>query len=327
MSGSISRRGAVLGGMGLAAAPLAAKASAAGPAPDATGALEAGRRAVLGMVGDFHVRFDTRETVPFVQDYEPADPAIHAGDEVVRVIEDTGTTLRLQHILVVRQGGQTFTIRHWRQDWTFEPEAVLTYAGADTWRLVPTTPDSRRGLWGQTVWNTDDSPRYGALGAWAHDRGVSRWTSQPTLRPLARRDAAANPPYDRYACLNRHALTPKGWVHEQDNAKIGTRAGQDATFVHEVVINTYDRAAGFDAAPAEAYLAATQAYWNGVRGEWDKVIAAGAGLWLREAPQTGSAAGPALMGLADQVQAGEIALDAALGRAGAIIAEATRRPG
>ncbi|MDO8900828.1 MAG: hypothetical protein Q7V15_05675 [Phenylobacterium sp.] len=326
MMPSISRRGAMFGTLGMAAIPLAAKAQTTAPL-DAGAALDQGRRAVLAMVGDFHVRFDTRETVPFVADYEPADPAIHAGDEVVRVIEDTGKVIRLQHILVVRQGERTFTVRHWRQDWTFEPEAVSTYVGADTWRLAPTTPDQGRGLWSQTVWNTDDSPRYGALGTWAHDRGVSRWTSQPTLRPLARRDTAANPPYDRYACVNRHALTPRGWVHEQDNAKIGTRDGQTVTFVHEAVINTYDRADGFDAAPAEAYLAATQAYWNGVQSRWEMVIATGGGLWLREAPQTGSAAGPALMALAEQVQAGEIALAEALARAEGVIAEATRRPG
>ena len=48
---------------------------------------------------------------------------------------------------------------------------------------------------------------------------MARWTSDETRRPLARRDAVRHPVYDHYLGVNRHALTPDGWVHEQDNAK------------------------------------------------------------------------------------------------------------
>jgi hypothetical protein len=302
--------------------PRAAQAQVATP----TDAFERDRQAVLAMAGTFHVRYDTRETVPFLADYEPREPSISGGNEVVRVIEDTRTTIRLQHILVVSMDGRDIVVRHWRHDWHYQPRHVLAYAGADTWRLTPVSSSARRGAWSQIVYNTDDSPRYGALGVWAHDNGVSRWTGARGLRPLARRDAVRNPPYSHYACTNRHAITPTGWVHEQDNAKLGQRDGAPVTFVHEAVINAYDRADDFRISVADDYLSATQPYWNAVRALWDEKIAAYRGLWLQEAAQTGSAAGPPLMEIAERVQAREITLDAAVAQARAIIAGATRQP-
>jgi hypothetical protein len=278
------------------------------------------------MAGSFHVRFDARETVPFLPDYEPRDPSVSAGNEVVRVIEDAGTTIRLQHILVVSTEGRDIVVRHWRHDWHYQPREVLAYAGAGAWLLKPVARAARRGNWSQIVYNTDDSPRYGALGAWAHDHGVSRWTGARTLRPLALRDAVRNPPYTHYSCVNRHAVTPTGWVHEQDNAKLGMHGGAPATFVHEAVINSYGRAEDFRVSAADEYLAATRPYWNAVRALWEEKIAAYGGLGLREVTQTGSAAGSRLMQLAEQVQSGEIGVEAAVTQAREIISSATRRP-
>lgn len=320
----INRRHALLlGGLTLSAGAFLSRqpAAAAGVGPPAEDLA-----AIRAMSGAFHVRFDTRETTPFVADYDPQDPSISQGDEVVRIIEDTGRTIRLQHILVVSQGGRTFTIRHWRQDWTYEPESLLAYAGSDTWRLIPLAPEARAGRWAQTVWNTDDSPRYGALGEWRHDHGVSRWTGDRALRPMARRDAVSQKPYTHYEGVNRHALTPSGWVHEQDNAKIGPHEGLPAIYVHEAVINSYSRASDFDVAAADAYLEQTQAYWDAVRRLWDGAISGGRGLWLKEAPQTGSAAGPPLMALADQFAEGRIALGEAIAQAQQIIAQTSRAP-
>src|SRR5690606_23148503 len=152
-------------------------------------------------------------------------PKTSGGHEVIRVIEDAGDRISLQHLLVAEHGGETFVIKHWRQDWAYQPETVLTYAGPDTWRLTAVPEEERAGAWSQTVWQTDDSPRYGGAGRWTYENGVSEGTSGPTLRPLARRDAVRHPVYDRYVGTNRHALTPAGWVHLQDNVKLGSSQG------------------------------------------------------------------------------------------------------
>lgn len=287
---------------------------------------EQDRQAILSQAGDFRVRFDMRETVPLQDGYEPLDEKLSGGNEIVRVVEDTGDRISLQHILVMDHEGETFVIKHWRQDWAYQPESVLTYAGPDRWTLTPVEESARRGAWSQTVWQTDDSPRYGGVGRWSYDNGMAQWTSGETTRPLARRDAVRDPVYDRYVGTNRHVLTPFGWGHLQDNVKLGQAQGDAAglvAYVQEDVVNTYRRWDGFDPAAGDAYWAATSDYWAAVRGFWDAAIAAGNGLTVEEEPSNGAVTGPTLMGLADRIQAGEITTEAAIAEARRTIAEAT----
>jgi hypothetical protein len=158
--------------------------------------------------------------------------------------------------------------------------------------------------------------------------------SDTTLRPLARRDAVRHPPYDHYAGTNRHALTPTGWVHEQDNAKIGLHDGQPATFAHEVVLNTYTRDANYPVAAADAYWTATSTYWGAVRQTWDDgdahryghwrlrcfgAVARGHGVRVAEEAEGGSETGPHLMQLADRIASSELTNEAAIADARAFI--------
>lgn len=310
--------------VGLATPVMARTQPAAAQAPQAR--FEQERQAILSQTGDYRVRFDMRETVAFQPGYEPLEPKLSGGHEIVRVVEDTGERIVLQHILVMEHDGQTHVIKHWRQDWVYQPETVLTYAGPDHWALTPVSATERAGAWSQTVWQTDDSPRYGGVGRWTFDNGYAQWTSNATTRPLARRDAVRGPVYDRYVGSNRHALTPAGWVHLQDNVKLGQGegdAGDLIAYVQEDVVNTYDRFDGFDPAPGDAYWAATSVYWAAVRQAWDDAIAAGNGVTLEEEPQFGAVTGPLLMGLANQIQQGDTTTEAAIAEARQAIGEAT----
>ncbi|MET0268790.1 MAG: DUF6607 family protein, partial [Sphingomonas sp.] len=267
------------------AAPQAVAAPA--PAPD--------RAAILGMAGDYRVTFDMRETTPWRADYAPIPAKISGGHEMVRVIEDSGRRIVLQHLLVVGHGGQTHVVKHWRQDWTYEPTRLLAYAGPGRWTLTPVPAADRAGRWSQTVWQTDDSPRYGGLGRWRETGGVRQWTSDETWRPLARRDAVRKPPYDRYLGVNRHGLSSSGWIHWQDNLKMGSAAGGAVVpYVQESVLNTYARDADFDVKAGEAYWTATRDYWAAIRAAWDAAIAAGGGVTVAEVADTGSASGERL---------------------------------
>lgn len=282
---------------------------------------EQDRQSILAMAGDYKVRFDMRETVPFVTDYEPLAPKRSGGHEVVRVIEDKGDFISLQHLLVVEgDDKKPVIVKHWRQDWTYEPAKVVVYESSGRWTLKPVAASQRKGAWSQTVWQTDDSPRYGGVGKWVYDHGVARWQSDETLRPLARRDAVRHPAYTWYVGVNRHALTPTGWVHEQDNAKVGVRDGKPVTYVHEVVLNTYTRFSGYDVAAADAYWTKTRAYWADVRAAWDKAIATDGGVRVTEEANAGSVTGPKLMGLADEIAEGRIDTAKAAAEAKAMIA-------
>lgn len=281
---------------------------------------ERDRRSILALAGTYKVTFDMRETVPFVADYQPIRAKTSGGHEVVKVVEDTGTKISLQHLLVVTGNeGTPSVVKHWRQSWVYEPKEVLVYTSANRWIVKALTSAERAGVWSQTVWQTDDSPRYGGVGRWVYDDGVSRWTSDATLRPLARRDAVRHPVYNRYLGTNRHALTPSGWVHEQDNAKLGPGKGQGdgktLTFVHEVVVNTYARATDFDVAAADQYWDKTKNYWAAVRSDWEAAIHRNRGISVKEEAENGSKTGPTLMMLANRIANGEIEMSEAIAAA------------
>jgi hypothetical protein len=301
----------------LAHPPVAAPADAG---------FEQDRADILNMAGTFKVRFDMQETTPWDDSYTPIAPKISGGNEVVRVIEDTGRRIVLQHLLVVEHEGQTRVIKHWRQDWDYEPARVLVYADTNTWKWEDVPAALRTGRWSQTVWQVDDSPRYGGWGKFETQAGVRRWRSNWTWRPLARRDAVRHPVYDRYFSINRHQDTPTGWVHWQDNTKLGVKDGKLVPIVQESVLNTYTRFDGYDVKAADAYWAATKDYWAAVRAQWARIADANGGIVVTEEAETGTVISARLMDLADDIQAGKTTTAKAVVAAKALIAGHTRKP-
>ena len=315
----------------IAASLLAATAPAFahGPVPTKTAEAETAkfqsdRTNILAMAGTFKVKFDFQEQTAWQPDYTPIAAKTSGGHEVVRVIEDTGTKIVLQHILVVEVEGQTFLVKHWRQDWTYEPKDMLAYAGKSQWKVEAIPEKMLAGRWSQTVWQTDDSPRYAGFGEWSAEGGVPRWRSGWSWRPLARRDAVRKPIYDRYMSINRHSPTPKGWIQWQDNMKMGMKDGKLMPYVQEMVLNTYTRFDGFEASKADAYWAKTKEYWAAVRSGWDAVIKRDGGIKVQEIADTGSASGVRLMTYADEVNDGKIKTSAAIAKAQAVIDEVTK---
>ncbi|MXP10505.1 DUF6607 family protein [Pseudoblastomonas halimionae] len=315
----------------LATALVGTPAMADGPIKDRGEAVEQAhfqrdRETILAMAGDYKVRFDMQESTPWMDGYEPLDRKISGGYESVRVIEDTGTRIVLQHLLVVGDEGEEFVIKHWRQDWEYEPEKILTYTGPDTWEWVEMPERLRNGRWSQTVYQVDDSPRYAGWGEWQDSQGIRRWRSNWTTRPLARRDAVRDPVYDRYEGINRHQLTPTGWIHWQDNTKMMPDANAEdglAPVVQEYVLNTYTRFDGYNTGAADAYWAATRDYWKAVRGMWDEVAAANGGITIAEEAQTGTVISGRLLTMGNAIQAGEMSEADAIAEARTLITEAT----
>lgn len=298
----------------LAHGPIAAQATAQEQAKFA-----ADRAAILAMAGTYKVRFDFTETTPWVADYAPIPPKPSGSHEVVRVIEDSGRRIVLQHILVHEKDGQAFVTKHWRQDWTFEPASVLVYKDTGRWRLEDVPERMRKGRWSQTVWQTDDSPRYGGWGEFSDEGGIARWRSNWTWRPLPRRDAVRKPVYDRFMAINRHQWTPSGWVHWQDNTKMARRDGKLVAIVQEQGLNSYNRFDGFNAARADAYWAKTSRYWATVRAAWDAVIARDRGIAVGEQADWGSTVSERLMTMADRVESGDMTEAGAMAEARRLI--------
>lgn len=302
------------------AAPAFSQAGTASSPQSEQAKFQADRQHILAMAGDYKVTFDFKETTPWKAGYAPIPAKISGGHEAVRVIEDTGRRIGLQHLLVVEHEGKAIVVKHWRQDWTYEPENLLVYAGQGRWNLEAIPENLRKGRWSQTVWQTDDSPRYGGWGEWSVEGGVPRWRSNWTWRPLARRDAVRHPVYDRYRSINRHSPTPTGWIHWQDNLKMGLEGGKLVPVVQESGLNSYDRDPAFNVAAADAYWTKTAGYWAEIRKEWTDIIARNGGITVAEVADSGSAGAENLMSIADDMVNGKLGQTEAVRQGRATIA-------
>jgi hypothetical protein len=293
-------------------------------------AFTADRQAILAMAGDFKVTFDMQESTAWMEGYQPLERKLSGGFESIRVIEDTGTKIVLQHLLVTGDDANPYIVKHWRQDWQYAPAKILVFAGGDSWEWQEVPAAMRAGRWSQTVYQVDDSPRYAGWGQWETTHGVRRWRSNWTVRPLARRDAIRSPIYDRYVGINRHQITPGGWVHWQDNTKMMPAAdGSDALVpvVQEYVLNTYERFDGYNVAAAEAYWARTSAYWDAVRRTWDSLAETNGGIRIEQEANAGTAIAGELLRLADAIKDGTADAQTASTEASALIAQGTARGG
>jgi hypothetical protein len=237
-------------------------------------ARERDRAAILAMAGDYRTSFDFLETVLFTPGSKPARPYRSWGTERVYVIADRGDFVSLQHVLVMfvaDEHGATqgpFVQKHWRQDWRYEPEGVLAYAGNDRYETRALAPEQRRGAWSQTVYQVDDAPRYGSVGRWVHADEASIWEGGDAWRPLPRREHTVRSDYQVLAGRNRHTILPTGWVHEQDNVKLVLDGDRTRRLAREVGVDRYERLDGFDFSAADAYWQATAPFWALVREGW-----------------------------------------------------------
>ena len=240
-------------------------------------ALERDRRAILAMAGPYRVSFDFLEVVRFDPRLAPDAPYQSWGTEYVFVAEDRPELIALQHILVMRmqlEGGKVsepMVVRHWRQEWRYEPEALLAYEGAQTWARRAVPAQARRGAWSQSVLQVDDSPRYAALGRWQHEGGVSTWLSEQTWRTLPRREFSVRKDYQVLVGTNRHTITPDGWLQEENNVKLVLEG--ERQLAREYGVARYQRIRDYDFGPGKEYYARTEPFWAEVRSAWREIAA------------------------------------------------------
>ena len=237
------------------------------------------RAAILGMAGAFEVDFRFTETVSLRGDYELKKPYRSKALELVKVVEDLGSSITLQHLLIIEDIDGPTVIKHWAQIWNYEDTHTLTFEGRRTWLPVHQQEEETKGTWTQFVTQVDDSPRYKAKGIWEHTSNYSAWTSELSTRPLPRREYSKRSDYDRLQVVNTHVITTEGWVHLQENRKEVRREGQNYFLCLETGRNTYkritpepesDHAAGI--VMAEEYWEGTHLFWKDVRALWASVL-------------------------------------------------------
>ncbi|MFN7782834.1 MAG: DUF6607 family protein [Lysobacterales bacterium] len=285
--------------------------SVAKPEPVRHAGFEKDRRAILAMAGEFRVNFTFRETVAFEPGYVPVKAERSGAFELVEVIEDRGDFISLQHILVMGDEDDRQVIKHWRQDWQYQPAQVLRYRGDQRWVPEAVDAERARSAWSQTVYEVDDAPRYGGLGHWRHSDGETVWESDYGWRPLPRREHTTREDYQLMGAINRHVLTANGWAHEQINTKlIVDGEGGIRPLVREQGLNTYRRIDDHDFSAGREYWQKTQGYWAQVRALFDSALWRPQGLHLKGTLDGAPRFAPSFA-LAERVAKGE-RVDAAL---------------
>jgi hypothetical protein len=245
---------------------------------------ERDRRAILAMAGRYRVTFDFLELYSLDPAYTELDvPYQSWATEAVYVVEDEGDFISLQHIMVLffevdgKPVGPAVT-KHWRQDWRYEDTDLHVFRGRGRFERMRIDAEEARGAWSQAVFQVDDAPRYEALGRWQHDGNRSVWESDTTWRPLPRREFSVRKDYQALVGVNRHVITPRGWIHEQRNAKrIVPSDGRDDSaryLSQEIGLNRYLRIEGHDFSAGDAYWEETADYWREVRDAWQELLLA-----------------------------------------------------
>ena len=250
---------------------------------------ERDRRAILAMAGNYRASFDFIETVGFTAGYHPPAPYQSWGTEFVTVVEESESFISLQHILVMRislpsgEISEPIVMKHWRQDWTYEPTQITEFIGNQKWETRSLTPNSTRKKWLQSVYQVDDSPRYQSLGNWQHLQNYSSWQSDTTWRPLPRREFSVRDDYDVLIGTNKHTINPTGWVQEEDNLKVSLQeSGKHRVLAKEVGIARYERISNWDWSEGHRYWSNTEPFWKEVRHQWSEEFSVGTNLQIKK---------------------------------------------
>ena len=242
------------------------------------------KEAIKGMCGCFEVTFNFAETFNYSQDslYKPSKTKVDKGLEWAQLVTDEDNTVVIQHILQVGNPAKPMIVKHWRQDWIFENTDLYTYNGDNEWTYQNKTAEEVAGQWTQKVFQVDDSPRYEGTATWVHVDGKSYWENT-TPAPLPRREYTTRADYNITMRGNRHEITPEGWVHDQDNAKIMRKSGEaDFLLAKEKGYNTYVKVPDERCKAAADWWVENFDKWATVRTKWDEVFARDTDLILKE---------------------------------------------
>lgn len=240
--------------------------------------------AIKSMCGCFEVSFNFAETFNYSNDslYKPSKIKETSGLEWAQLVTDDDGKVVIQHILQVGNPAEPMIVKHWRQDWLFENTQFYRYDGDNNWTYAEKPKGEVAGQWTQKVYQVDDSPRYEGSATWVHVDGKSFWENT-TPAPLPRREYTTRADYNVTLRGNRHEITSEGWIHDQDNAKVMRKKGEnDVVLAKEKGYNAYVRQPDERCKAAADWWVKHQDKWATVRAKWDEVYGRNTDLALHE---------------------------------------------
>lgn len=224
--------------------------------------------AIKSLCGCFAVDFMYAETFSPNNNYTFKKPYDAHGLEWVFPVETSDNKIVLQHLLVIND---SVIVKHWREDWEYEKKDWLVFNHDASWKYA-TKPEGVKGEWTQTVWETDDGPRYQGSSKWIQNDNKYYWQNTADA-PLPRREYTTRKDYNVLQRGNRIIVTDSGWVHEQDNNKILRKDGEaDQLLAQEKGFNIYHKTTETECDPAKKWWVKNATFWKTVRSSWDEVL-------------------------------------------------------
>lgn len=230
--------------------------------------LQGGKKNIEKLCGCFDIQFKYAETFSPDNQYKFHERENLNGMELVIPVETSDKKIVLQHLLVIND---STIIKHWREDWVFEQPGLLVYEGNKQWTKKILPAQDVANSWVQTVWETDDAPRYQGISQWVNTDGKTFWQSTVNA-PLPRREYSTRTDYNILKRGNRILVTDSGWVHDQDNQKLLRTGDSYQLLAEEKGVNDYHRINIQYCEKAKQWWDANHFFWNMVRGEWDNYI-------------------------------------------------------
>ena len=230
--------------------------------------------AIKSMCGCYEVHFNFAETFQYPKDslnYSKSKTKHDKGLEWIELLVDQPNKLSLQHLLIVGPSEDAI-VKHWRQDWLYQNNSILSYSKEDSWKFKKLDAQKIKGQWTQKVFQVDDSPRYEGSATWVHYDGRHYWENT-TDAPLPRREHTKRNDYNVLKRTNFHEITAKGWIHDQDNIKIiRNEKGEDYVLAEEKGRDYYNKVADSKCKTAQDWWNKNKILWNNIRSEWDVVL-------------------------------------------------------
>ena len=106
--------------------------------------------AIKSMQGCYKVTFTFAETFNYSEDsnYVPSPNKIDYAIEWVDLIEETDSSIVLQHILQAGTDSNAHIIKHWRQDWSYQDISQLMFTHNNTWKSITLDLEDVKGIIG-----------------------------------------------------------------------------------------------------------------------------------------------------------------------------------
>jgi hypothetical protein len=228
--------------------------------PVAHADLKTDHDSIAAMKGCFEVTFHFEETGTTDPNYPIRSKEYNEhGLEWVELDRDTGTLLSLQHILLTPGGA----LKHWRQQWEYQPESALYFKGNATWRTEMLNSTTVAGKWIQRVFQVDDSPRYECVAEWTGNS----WECA-TYAPLPRREFTQRSDYNVLDRTNQHVINADGWLHVQNNRKLIVNEKGVTQVATEKGLDTYRRVEDSRCLDAKKHWAENKLAWNTIQDMW-----------------------------------------------------------